>query len=154
MTFYSFDTSAFINGRRDMLRPTFLPGLWERVESMIAAGSIRSVDEVERELSQQDDEIHRWAKAQAGLFVPIEVDVQRETRNILAEHPKLVGIGSGRSGADPFVVALGRARADVVVTEETRRSIERPKIPDVCDAIGVRCIGLVDFVEEQGWTFR
>jgi hypothetical protein len=57
---------------------------------------------------------------------------------------------SDRSGADPFVVALARACGGVVVTEETRRSIERPKIPGVCDAIGVRCIGLVDFVEEQG----
>jgi hypothetical protein len=60
--------------------------------------------------------------------------------------PPTIAQCSGRSGADPFVVAL--------VTEETRRGIELPKIPDVCDAIGVRCIGLVDFVEEQGWTFR
>jgi Domain of unknown function (DUF4411) len=63
MTFYSFGTSAFIIGRRDMLRPSFLPGLWERIESMIVDGSIRSVDEVERELSQKDDKIHRWAPA-------------------------------------------------------------------------------------------
>ena len=42
------------------------------------------------------------------------------------------------------------ARGGVVVTEKTRRSIELPRIPDVCDAIGVRCIGLVDFVEERG----
>jgi hypothetical protein len=55
-----------------MLRPSFLPGLWERIESMIVDGSIRSVDEVEPELSQKDDEVHRWAKAQSELFVPID----------------------------------------------------------------------------------
>jgi hypothetical protein len=137
-----------------MLRPSFLPGLWERIKSMIVDGSIRSVDEVEPELSQKDDEIRRWAKAQSELFVPIDQDVERETRTSLAAHPRLIGIGSGRSGADPFVIALASARGGVVVTEEPRKSIARPKIPDVCDAVGVRCIGLVDFVEEQGWTFR
>jgi Domain of unknown function (DUF4411) len=73
-----------------MLRPSFLPGLWERIESMIVDGSIRSVDEVEPELSQRDDEIHRWAKAQSELFVPIDQDVERETRTSLAAHPRLI----------------------------------------------------------------
>jgi hypothetical protein len=56
--------------------------------------------------------------------------------------------------ADPFVVALAMARDGVVVTEETRSgNIERPRIPDACEALGIRWLALMGYVEEQGWTF-
>lgn len=154
MTFYSFDTSALLNGRRDMLPPETFPSLWERIEGMINAGSIRAVDEVSRELARREDNVARWAKEQDALFVPLDSALQRETSSILVAHPRLIGKGKGRNGADPFVIALARlATHGVVVTEETRRSLENPKIPDVCDALGVRCIGLIEFVCEQRWTF-
>lgn len=153
LSFYSFDTSAFINGRRDLLPPETFPSLWTRVEGMIAAGSIQSVDEVLHELAKRDDAVQAWAKTQTMLFVPLDEDVQKATSEILRAHPRLVGTGSGRNTADPFVIALARVRGGVVVTEERRKSIARPKIPDVCDALGVRCLTLVEFVREQGWTF-
>lgn len=155
MPFYSFDTSSILNGRRDLLRPTTFPTLWQNIETMITAGSIRCVDLVLAELKQREDESHAWAKSQAGLFEPLTLEVQQAVRAVLAQHPKMVGVGSGRSGADPFVVALALARGGVVVTEETlTRNLAKPKIPDVCGAMRVPCVNLADFVRDQGWVFR
>lgn len=47
---YSFDTSVFINGRRDLLPPEVFPTLWANIEQMIVVGSIRAVDVVRDEL--------------------------------------------------------------------------------------------------------
>ncbi|MGK5112777.1 DUF4411 family protein [Geodermatophilus sp. CPCC 205506] len=154
MTFYSFDTSAFINGRRDLLRPTVFQTLWKRIEEEIVAGSIRCPDLVRDEISRREDEVHEWVKAQVGLFVPLEEDIQRATRHVLSIAPRLVGRGGKRNMADPFVVALAMARDGVVVTEETRSgSIEKPRIPDACEALGIRWLPLMGYIEEQGWTF-
>jgi hypothetical protein len=93
------------------------------------------------------------AKAQSELFLPLSTDVQTAAREVLAGHPRLVGIGSGHSGADPFVIALARARGGVVVTEETLSgNLNRPRIPDVCDTMGVTRLNLIGFVQ-QGWRF-
>ena len=37
----------------------------------------------------------------------------------MAAHPRLIGIFSGRSRADPFVVALAMVHGGTVVTEES-----------------------------------
>jgi hypothetical protein len=155
VTFYSFDTSSLLNGRRDLLPPTTFPTLWENIEAMIGLGQIRCIDLVRDELAVREDDVHGWAKRQVDLFVPLREDIQIVVREVLAEHQRLIGVGSGRSGADPFVIALARARDGVVVTEETlSRNITKPKIPDVCDSIDVRWLNLMGFVQEQGWVFR
>lgn len=154
MTFYSFDTSSLLNGRRDLLPPTTFPTLWGNIEAMIANGHIRCVDVVRDELSKREDEVHQWAKGQSELFVPLAADVQAAAREVLTGHPRLVGIGNGRSGADPFVIALARARGGVVVSEETLSgNLTKPRIPDVCNTMGVSCLNLIGFVQQQGWTF-
>jgi hypothetical protein len=154
VTFYSFDTSSLLNGRRDLLPPGTFVTLWDNIELMITAGDIRCVDEVRNELAKRDDVIHDWAKSQPELFVPLAADVQLAARDVLSAHPRLVGVGGGRNTADPFVIALARARNGVVVTEETLSgNISKPRIPDVCDAMGVPWLNLVRFVQEQGWTF-
>lgn len=155
MTFYSFDTSSLLNGRRDLLPPATFPTLWANIEAMIDAGAVRSIDLVRDELAAREDEVLSWAKSQDDLFTPLTADVQLAVREVLREHRKILGIGSGRSGADPFVIALAQTRAGVVVTEETlSRNLTKPKIPDVCDAMGVRRLNLLQFVQEQGWVFR
>ncbi|CAM3727834.1 MULTISPECIES: DUF4411 family protein [Isoptericola] len=153
-SFYSFDTSVFINGRRDLLPPATFPSVWQRVEGMIADGAIRAVDEVERELAKREgDAVHSWAKDQADLFVDLEEDIQTATSWVLTSHPKLLGNAKGRNGADPFVIGLAVARDGVVVTQETQGSLAKPKIPSVCEAMNVRCLTLVEFITEQGWSF-
>jgi hypothetical protein len=151
---YSFDTSSFLNGRRDLLPPEVFTTLWANVEAMITNGRVRSIDVVRDELGRRDDAVADWAKGHRELFVSLDSDIQQATRTVLAQHPKLMGKGGGRNAADPFVIGLALARRSIVVTEEALSgNLSRPRIPDVCDALGVRWLNLVGFVREQGWTF-
>ena len=154
MPLYSFDTSAILNGRRDQLPPSVFSGLWQRIEAMIAEGGIRAVDVVRDELGKRDDDANGWARAQTGLFVPLDQDIQLATRRILQTYPKMMGTGGGRTGADPFVIGLALARTGTVVTDETfSGNLDKPRIPDVCKAVSVPCMNLVTFVETQNWRF-
>ena len=154
MSFYFFDTSSVLNGRRDLLPPTTFPTLWLRLEALVELGQARAVDVVRDELSKREDESYQWARANTGFFVPLEEDVQLATAAVLRRHPKLPGKGGGRNGADPFVIGLALAREGVVVTEETPSGrLERPRIPDVCRAVGVPWMNLIGFVQDQGWSF-
>jgi hypothetical protein len=130
------------------------PTFWVNIEQSIQVGRVRAVDEVEVELSRRDDETRAWARSQADLFVPLDEDVQAGTMRVLAGHPKIAAGGGSRNRADPFVIGLAHARSGVVVTEETlTNSLEKPRIPDVCRALGIRCLTLVQFAKEQGWRF-
>lgn len=74
--------------------------------------------------------------------------------HILAAHPRLVGNGGGRNGADPFVIALAMVNHGAVVTDETfSGNLNKPRIPDVCQALSVPCMTVMDFVEAQHWSF-
>jgi predicted nucleic acid-binding protein len=151
---YSFDTSAILNGRRDLFRPKVFHTLWAQIEDAIVAGQIRSVDEVQRELARRDDDAKQWADAQSDLFVPLELPIQQSAAQVLNLHPRLVSQGGRRSAADPFVIALAMVHNGTVVTDETARgNLTSPRIPDVCGDLGVPCLNLMEYIEAQGWTF-
>ncbi|WP_369016273.1 DUF4411 family protein [Streptomyces kroppenstedtii] len=151
---YSFDTSSILNGRRDLMPPSIFPTLWSNIESMIISGSIRSVDVVLEELSRRDDDAHTWAKMQPDLFVALHAGIQTATSRVLSSHPKLLGRGGGRNGADPFVIGLAISSGGCVVTEETLSGrIDKPRIPDVCEAMDVPWVNLIGFVAQQRWSF-
>lgn len=130
------------------------PKYWQLLEAAIDAGTVRAVDEVKRELERRDDAVTAWCRGKSALFVPLETDIQQAAREVLRRHPKLVGVGNGRNGADPFVIALASARGGTVVTQEQGTGSEtRPRIPAVCKAMGINCINLLQFVEGMGWVF-
>jgi Domain of unknown function (DUF4411) len=152
---YSIDTSSLINGFRDNYPYLNFPRLWnEDLPTLVASGDLRASEEVLFELRRQDDELIQWITDYGDeLFVEVDEVIQHEVRAILRSHTALVHAGRGRSGADPFVVALAKINVCTVVTEEGRGSARHPKIPDVCEALGVPCIRLVDLIGEQGWVY-
>jgi hypothetical protein len=151
--FFSFDTSAFINGQRDLFLPATFAPLWDAITKMIEASQILAVDEVKREIRRKDDDVAKWVLSRRGLFVPLEHDIQKATRLVLEACPRLVAQpGANRNSADPFVVGLALARGGTVVTQETlANSPRRPRIPDACIAVGVPWMTLPHFVDAQGW---
>jgi len=139
------------------------PGFWKVLERAIAEGVIRASEVVAHELEQNEkdgveESLYRWARAQAGLFVPIDAPIQNAVKKILIKHPRLINplkTKSG-SGADPFIIALAENASCSVVTQETRNNSRAnpkapPKIPDVCDDMGIRCYNLVQLFAEEGW---
>ena len=152
---YCIDTSAILDGWvRNYPRDVF-PTLWDKLEKMIADGRLVAPDEVLKELAKNDDDLHKWARLQEGLFCPLDDDVQIATAEILRDFPKLVNNERNRSIADPFVIAVAKVRTLSVVTGEKRRgNLSRPKIPDVCESYGITCLTLLELMKSEGWKFR
>lgn len=122
---------------------------------MIVDRELIAPDEVLRELEKKEgDALHQWAKGNAALFQPLDADVQRATTEILTAFPRLVDSRRDRSMADPFVIALAKVRACTVVTGERNAGTnERPRIPNVCGSLSIRCIGLLGLMRDKKWTF-
>ena len=152
---YSLDTSFFINSWRKYYQPDVFPGVWLRIAELIDAGMAVATEEVRYELERQEDEILEWVGDRSTLFVMTDDQVQLAASKILREHPRLIDTRRNRSGADPFVIAVAQnANCAVVTDENASNSLRRPNIPDVCEALSVRCIGIVDLFREEGWQLR
>lgn len=153
MTF-SFDTSSILHAWRRAYPPEVFPALWQRIDGLIEQGQMIASEEVLVELERVDDEVHGWALQRPAMFVPTDDAAQLAVQEILRSHRGLVDPARPRLGADPFVIALARIRGCTVVTQETPTGNPvRPKIPDVCGALGIRCVNVLRFLREQGWVF-
>lgn len=152
---YSLDTSGLLDGWVRYYPPKTFPKLWRNMETLIGKGLLKATDEVFTELSKQgDDEVVKWCKAQSGLFIPFDAAIQIKVSEILSSFPNLVDAGKGRSGADPFVIALAELNDCAVVTGETASGKpNKPRIPDVCRGRAVRSCSFLEMIQEQGWQF-
>lgn len=151
---YSIDTSAILDGWVRYYPPDTFPGLWQRIEELISTGDLGASEEVLHDLAKKDDDAHAWAKAHQQMFVPIDDRIQPVVSALLERFERLVDTGKNRSASDPFVIALAKVEACTVVTgEKPSNNIDKPKIPDVCTALGIPCITLLQLIRAEGWTF-
>lgn len=149
---YSVDSSALIHAYRRIYRPKNFGFVWEGFDKLIGENRFKSSIEVYNELQKKDDELFAWCKERKDtMFVEIDDTTQALVSKIMAAHPKLVDTTKGRSGADPFVMALAKSTNPqmVVVTEEYPG---KERIPDVCDAQKIEHCGVADLIEKEGWT--
>lgn len=152
---YSIDTSAILDGWRRYYPPDVIPALWERLEELVDNGSLRATQEVLNELERKDDEVLVWTRRRPDLFVPVDEEIQRAVTSILASHKKLIDTRASRSAADPFVIGLAQVNGCAVVTGESfSKSQKRPRIPDVCRALGIKSMSLMELMREERWVFR
>lgn len=150
---YSIDSSALIHGWHRYYRPKNFGFVWNRLDALMRKGRLRASVEILRELERKEDELFKWCKERREvLFVEIDDACQIGVARIMGTYPRLVDTVKGRSGADPFVIALAATMqpAMTVVTEETPG---KQRIPDVCAAERIPCIGLADLIEQEDWRF-
>ena len=151
---YSIDTSALLDGWGRYYPPDVFPGLWRRLEGLISDGHLRASEEVRVELERKADDVFEWARDQDGFFVSIDARIQPAVSSILAAFQKLVDTRANRSAGDPFVIALAQTEKCTVVTgERATGQLDRPNIPDVCQVLGIPCIGLLQLIRNEGWSF-
>jgi len=151
---YSIDTSAVLDGWRRHYPIEVFPTLWDRLAELISDGSLQATEEVRIELEKRDDEVFEWCNSQNELFVSIDEDIQDHVSSMLQRFPKLIDTRRNRSSADPFVIGLAMVNSFSVVTgERPTGSVDRPNIPDVCDAFDITTLSLLDLIRIEGWRF-
>jgi len=150
---FCVDSSAWLDGWRRNYPPDVFQSLWEKIEALIDAGEIIATEEVYVELAKKDDELHDWIQARKAMLIPPDEAIQQRVTELLGKYPRLVDTLKGRSQADPFVIATAMVRGAVVVTGELMGTAEKPRIPFVCQAEGVRCITFLDMMRELKLTF-
>ena len=135
---YSIDTSALIHAWRRAYPPKNFASFWAKLENLIDDGVIIASIEVINEINKKDDEIYSWCNNQPDSFcIEIDDDLQVNLAYIMGTYPRLVDTVKGRSGGDPFVIALARSHIPkplTVITQEGFGKKNSPKIPDVCKA--------------------
>lgn len=154
MAKYVFDTNIFINLQRKQPIDIY-PAVWNKISELMENGTVISSREVYDEIAVGGDDLEKWAKKRKEYFLPSEVNVQQQVRNILKTYRGLVEGGKKKNSADPFVIALAKVIGCKVVTEEIRtRNMLSPKIPDVCDQFQIECIDFIGFARETKLRFE
>jgi hypothetical protein len=154
-TTYSIDTSALMDGMKRYYPPATFTQLWVQIDGLIEAGRLLASEEVAEEVKVHDDELRDWVHSRAGrLIVPTDARIASEVTRVLTVNPRLAGNIRGRNRADAFVIALASLRGATVVTGEGHNgTADRPKIPYVCQQLGIPCIRLLEVIIAEGWTF-
>lgn len=151
---YSLDSSALIDGLEDY-PPEVFHTLWQRMHYLSLNGSLIATEEVLRDLEKKDDgPPYQWLKERPHMIMPIDEEIQHHMKFIMRTYPRLVNTQKGRSGSDPWVIALARVNKGAVVSSEKHRTsnLKRPKIPDVCADLKIPHYRIIDVFRRQGWS--
>jgi hypothetical protein len=154
LTIYSVDSSALIHGWRRIYRPKNFSFVWDRLGALIEEGRLRASIEVYNDLEKKDDQLFKWCKERKNnLVVDIDNAIQAHVARIMKTYPRLVDTVKGRSGSDPFVIALA-ASTNPTMTVVTEEYVGKVRIPDVCNAEKITYCGLADLIERENWKFE
>lgn len=167
---YVIDTSSLIEIHRRY--PTaMLPGIWKDIEALIREGRIVAPEFVRSEIFRQDDNLKDWVTRHTCMFENTGPELLATTATVVNRFIRTAQVLSERPDhADPFVVGLAiklakqsrfEPRTVVVVTEEKSklagnpglRDAEIEKIPDVCEKLGIPCLGHLEMFKREGFRF-
>lgn len=152
---YCIDTSALLDAWVRWYPVESFPTLWRRVENLIEEDRLISSEEVLQELARKEgDSLHVWAANYSAVFLPLDMAIQQSATSIIASHSRLVDGRTGKSFADPWVIATAQVHGCAVITgEKATGKLERPKIPDVCKDLQIPCMSFTDLIRKERWRF-
>lgn len=132
-------------------------GYWGWIVQAAAAGDVKSISPVKRELRQKDDQVKNWIDFHAtDLFLPDDAAIAN-TMGQVATWAGSNGYTSAAvteflSKADAYLIAYAMLGGHQIVTFETSApgSRNRIKIPDAGNAFGVSSITPFQMLRQHG----
>lgn len=160
---YCIDTSSLIECNLKYPESNF-PGLWKRLRQLVDDDRLITTRQVRRELKSKADQAAVWVKDNKRMVRTPTDEEWIKAQEVRDEFPKLVDPEKEKEDADPFLIGLAlveREKAQawgwnveyVVVSEESTKRRGKDKIPTVCKHYGLRCIRLLQLIQEEGWRF-
>lgn len=153
-TVYCADTSALVDAHRRCYPPRAFVGLWNKIDELIEEGRFISPEEVWKELEERGDDLTRWAKERAHMFIRPDYHQTSFMTRVAVDYPELIRSSVLEHRADPWVVALAHTRPNhIVVSAEKGEAARIPKIPQMCRRYTVTHLPLVNVIVSEGWVF-
>lgn len=164
---YLLDSCVLINAARDYYRFDCVPEYWEWIEYWGANGRVKIPEETYGELTgdtpsrrnssraSPSDILSDWARkptVKSALVLNDSLDDGLVTNITNRGYgTDLTDEEQAQIGTDPLLVAYAfkKKKYRWVVTSETskpKRQRAKRKIPDVCNAVGVRCCDPFEFI--------
>lgn len=149
---YVIDSSALFDLKNQYPKKIF-PGIWERLEEMFHYRLIIAPREVLREIKNGNDELVEWAGEYEDNFLEPADEEYMLVQDILLRYPEnIITKYSFRPWADPFVIACAKHYRLPIIQHETNDP-NQFKIPSVAKKYNIECIRLIQFFEEENWSF-
>lgn len=160
---YLLDADTFITPSRLHYSFDIAPGFWEWLAKTTTRQHLASVEAVRDEIAVGHGDLVTWA-----AHLPTDFWIQHGTDSLQCAHdlsnwvvhPDRIYRQAAQSEflgkADYHLIAQAKAGDHTVVTLEqpAPMSQRRIKIPDACDAMGVRCIGPYEVYRHLGLRLR
>ena len=152
---YIVDTNSWIKVQDMNVPNDRREALWQRIEELVTAGRIRTVQVALEEAERNSPEAHNRLKAfkrhpgfelrkRDQIGRPQEVHILRELEQ---QSRSLARNRRGREKADAYLIAAAETRNLTVVSEEGNG---RGKIPDICRRRNVACVTLLELIVREG----
>lgn len=155
---YCIDASSLIHGWRRDYPPDIFQSLWDQLDELARQGKLFSSVEVLSELERGGDDLYKWAKEREHIFLEADAETQKFLSSIVESFPKFVPSTSNDGiWADPYLIAFAAANKWIVVTGEKTigpaPGAKKMNIPNVCQALGIEYIDLLQLIRKEGWRF-
>lgn len=166
MGVYVIDSNFFIQAHRDTYPLDVAFSFWNKVKQLANEGKIISIDKVKDEIYDKNDALEAWCTEN------LPEDFFKDTSGIMNEYIQVTEWAVSRTShylpaaineflaydeADAFIIAFvladkfNRTLVTQEVSEPNRKS--KIKIPEPCNALGIRYIKVMEMFRELGVTF-
>lgn len=157
---YLLDTNIFITAKNELPMDVY-PSFWQALSQLAANGSFKSIKKVEDEIRKGKDELVDWIDnnlpkdffitENAETLVALSTVSQWATMSrVYTQAAKVEFV----SVADSWIIAEALSQSVTVITHEAPDPLckKRVKIPDVCNAVGVKFCNLNTAFRNLGVT--
>lgn len=166
MSIYIADSNFFIQAHRVSYPLDIAFSFWNKVKQLADSEKIISIDKVKAELFDKNDALEEWCS------VNLPVAFFKDTSTEMAAYSQVINWAVSKSDhylpnainefldsneTDAFIVAYALADSNnrIVVTQEISEPYRKNKvkIPEVCHALNVQYVNMMDMFRQLGETF-
>lgn len=156
---YLLDADVFIQAKNRHYGLDFCPAFWEWLVAQNTAGLVFSIEKVGDEVEAGDDELTTWAASRGdGFFVKPDATLLPSLGQV-SKWATTAGFEQSAvhtflEAADYYLVAHALGGKHTVVTHEVvANSKKKIKIPNVCIALGVKCMNPFEMLRRERARF-
>jgi hypothetical protein len=151
---YIVDADSWIKCYEETYPIDVFPGLWDLIREAALDEMIITPRQAINETGDGSKGVSAWVRTIQPSIVLNETPKVVDRMNEVVKQFSDLTRGIAES-ADPWLVAHARGRSNAVVVTEEKRSLGgRKKLPDVCEAFGVKSIDVLTMFRRLSFKLK